>query len=217
MTLLKVCGITRAEDAAVAYVLGYNAVGFVFARSPRQVDPEKAREICSSLSPSILRVGVFTDEELGDAQRIMDYCGLDMVQLHGEMSEKEIASFGYRAIVSLRPRVPEDLRALEYCGDAFAVLIDSWDPVLEGGTGTTGDWDLASIAGRRARIILAGGLRASNVGRALAEVRPFGVDVSSGVELEPGVKDHMLMRDFARAVRGFYLSGADEEGSDVER
>ncbi len=199
MLLLKVCGITRGEDAAAACGMGYGAVGMVFTASPRRVSPETARTICSELPPSVLRVGVFAGEEPGEVRRIMDFCGLDLVQFHGGEDPGEVMRFGGRAIAALRPRSPEDLeRIAEYRG-VFAVLIDTWDPHLAGGTGRTCDWDLASRAASRSRIILAGGLNPGNVGGAVRRVRPFGVDVSSGVEASPGVKDRALMREFARA------------------
>ncbi|MEW6555579.1 MAG: phosphoribosylanthranilate isomerase [Actinomycetota bacterium] len=201
MLLLKVCGITRSEDAAAACASGFGAIGLVFAESPRRIGPERAREICSGISPSVLRIGVFAGEDGGEVRRIMDYCGLDLVQFHGGEDPGEVLRFGGRAIAALRPRSPEDLgRIADYHG-VFAVLIDTWDPLLAGGTGRTCDWGLASLAAAGGRVILAGGLTPANVGEAVRRVRPFGVDVSSGVEAAPGKKDKALMREFARAAR----------------
>jgi phosphoribosylanthranilate isomerase len=217
MLLLKVCGITRAEDAAAACEMGYGAVGLVFAESPRRVSPERAREICSSLPSSILRVGVFVGEEPAEIRRIMDHCGLDLVQFHGGEDPGEVMRFGGRAIAALRPRSPEDLeRVADYRG-VFAVLVDTWDPVLAGGTGRTCDWDLAARAALCNRVILAGGLNPANVGGAVRRVRPFGVDVSSGVESSPGRKDGVLLREFARAATGACNAGLEEEGDDEKR
>jgi phosphoribosylanthranilate isomerase len=199
LLLLKVCGITRAEDAAAACGMGFGAIGLVFAESPRRVSPECARTICSSLPSSVLRVGVFTGEEAVEIRRIADFCGLDLVQLHGCEDAGEALRFGGRAIAALRPRSPEDLERIADYRGIFAVLIDTWDPLLPGGTGKTCDWELAARAALSCRVILAGGLNPANVGGAVRLVRPFGVDVSSGVECGPGIKDDLLMHDFARA------------------
>jgi phosphoribosylanthranilate isomerase len=213
--MLKVCGITRAEDATAACRMGYGAIGLVFTESPRRVDPERARAICSALPSSVLRVGVFTGEEPGEIRRIMDRCDLDLVQLHGGEDPGEALRFGYRAIAALRPRSLEDLESIEDYRGIFAVLIDTWDAVLAGGTGRTCDWELAARAALSCRVILAGGLNPANVGEAVNRVRPFGVDVSSGVETSPGNKDQTLMREFARAATAAYRDGL-EEGSDHE-
>jgi phosphoribosylanthranilate isomerase len=213
--LLKVCGITRGEDAAAACGMGYGAIGLVFAESPRRISPDRAREICSGVSPSVLRIGVFAGEESGEVKRIMDYCRLDLVQFHGGEDPGEVLRFGGRAIAALRPRSPEDLRRIADYHGIFAVLIDTWDPLLAGGTGRTCDWGLASRAAAGNRVILAGGLTPDNVGEAVKRVRPFGVDVCSGVESAPGKKDGALMREFARAARDA-ASGVTEEGSKGE-
>jgi len=199
MAFLKACGITTSEDGLAACRAGFHAVGLVFATSPRRVSPDAARAICRRLPASVLRVGVFTDAEMEAAEEMARFCPLDLVQLHGERAPWWASRFGGRAIVSLRPREETDLEALADLREVFAVLIDTWDPAREGGTGRTGDWGLAALAAERTRVILAGGLKPSNVERAIAMVRPFGVDVSSGVESRPGVKDHALLRDFARA------------------
>jgi phosphoribosylanthranilate isomerase len=211
MLLLKVCGITRREDAAAACEMGYGAIGLVFAESPRRVSPERAREICSSLPSSILRVGVFVGEEPGEVRHIMEHCGLDLVQLHGGQDPGEVLRFGGRAIAALRPRCPEDLERIEDYRGVFAVLIDTWDPLIAGGTGRTCDWGLAARAALSCRVILAGGLNAANVGEAVRRVRPFGVDVSSGVESIPGRKDSVLMCEFALAAAGPSREGSEEE------
>ena len=109
MALVKVCGITNIEDAREAHALGYDAVGLVFAKSPRRLSPEQARSISRSLPAGILRVGVFVNEEAGEVKRLMEYCGLDLVQLHGEEDPGEVSEFGARAIKALRPRCQEDL------------------------------------------------------------------------------------------------------------
>lgn len=214
MLLLKVCGITREEDAAAACAMGYGAVGLIFTDSPRRITPERAREICSYLPSPILRVGVFAGEEETEVRCVMEYCGLDLVQLHGSEDPGEVMRFGARAIAVLRPRSPEDLERMEDYRGVFAVLLDTWDPFLAGGTGRTCDWELAARAALSSRIILAGGLGPANVGAAVRMVHPFGVDVCSGVESSPGRKDGPLMQEFARAAGDAYLAGSEEESDD---
>lgn len=201
MTWLKVCGITRSEDAIAACRLGFNAIGMVFADSPRRLSPDDARRISRCLPSSILRVGVFADNDGGDVRRLFKYCQLDIVQFHGEESPEEVTRWGARAIKALRPRGPEDLEILDLYENAFAVLIDARDPVKLGGTGKLCDWTWAGAASKRGRVVLAGGLEPANIGQAIAQVRPFGVDVSSGVESGPGIKDEHLMYGFIKEAR----------------
>ncbi|RJP31024.1 MAG: phosphoribosylanthranilate isomerase [Actinobacteria bacterium] len=201
MPLLKVCGITRVEDAVTACELGYDAVGMVFAPGPRCLSPDGARAISRALRASTLRVGVVVNLERGEVRRLVEYCALDLVQFHGEESPEDVKPFGARAIVALRPQGPEELARIEDYPGVFAVLIDAWDPAMRGGTGKTCDWSLAARAAQQTRVILAGGLNPANVRQAVEKVYPFGVDVCSGVEMEPGGKDPVLMRDFALAAR----------------
>lgn len=208
MPFIKACGITRLEDGQAACAAGFTAVGFVFAASPRRVDPDRARSISLRLPQSVLRVGVFLDQEEDEIREIAAFCSLHLVQLHGR-SLSLASRFGGKAIPSLRPRTREDLKALQEYTGAFAVILDTWDPELPGGTGRVGDWDLAAEAARKRRVILAGGLTPGNVARAVGMVRPFGVDVSSGVEIAPGIKDPSLLRDFAAAAKGA-LAGMSE-------
>lgn len=212
MALVKVCGITRIEDAREAHALGYDAIGLVFAESPRRLSPEQARSISRSLPAGILRVGVFVNEEASEVKRLMDYCDLDLVQLHGEEDSGEVSLFGARAIKALRPRCREDLALMDEYPDVFAILLDGWNPDRRGGSGTVGDWDLAARAAGSRRVILAGGLNPTNIQEAITRARPFGVDVSSGVESNPGVKEAVLMRDFISRAREA-LSPA-EQGDD---
>ncbi|MBC7253420.1 MAG: phosphoribosylanthranilate isomerase [Actinobacteria bacterium] len=195
---IKACGITRPEDGLAACAAGFTAVGFVFAPGPRQVHPDRARQIASRLPASVLRVGVFLDHDEEEVREIAAFCSLDLVQLHGP-SRDLAPRFSGKAIPSLQPRTGEDLEALEDYHGAFAVLLDTWDPKLPGGTGRVGDWGLAAEAARRSRVILAGGLNPANVTDAVSRVRPFGIDVSSGVEAAPGIKDPARLRDFAAA------------------
>lgn len=201
MTLVKACGITRIEDAETACRLGYDAIGVIFAESPRRLDPEEARSICRSVPPQVLRVGVFVNQEPGEVRGLMEYCGLDLAQFHGEEDPGTVRSFGSRAIKALRPRGRDDLEMMEEYDGVFAVLLDGWNPTSRGGSGTRCDWGLAARAAGSKRIILAGGLDPCNVGEAIEKVAPFGVDVSSGVESKPGIKDALLLRDFLREAR----------------
>ncbi len=198
---LKACGITREEDAAAAGRAGFDAVGMVFADSPRRISPERARAICAACPPRLLKVGVFVNEEAREVERLMRFCGLDLAQFHGGEDPAYVSRFGFRAIIAL-PTSPhlraEDIEAYRGC---FAVLLDSSHPRFRGGTGTLADWEAAKRFSSRHRIILAGGLTPSLAARAALAVRPFGLDVSSGVESGKGIKDHALLRAFAEASR----------------
>ena len=197
MTWLKICGITRAEDALRAAALGADAVGMVFAESPRRLEPEEACAISRALPDTVLKVGVFKnaprDEVLGAAR----LCGLDILQFHGEEEAEFCESFSlpYLKAVSLSEKIPEDYGHPR----CFALLADA--PGLQGGSGINCDWELAAAVAAGRRLILAGGLRPDNVGEALRGVRPFGVDVASGIESAPGTKDAELMRRFVQEVK----------------
>lgn len=204
MTRVKVCGITRPEDAEAADRAGADAVGLIFAPSPRRIDLRQATAIERVLSPWIVRVGVFVDAGLAAMDRAIAAARLDVLQLHGretpEFVRKVREEFGLRIVKSVRVGDGRDLVRLdEYEVDAF--LFDTYVPGRAGGTGKTFDWDLAVPWARRVRLILAGGLTPENVGEAVRRVRPYGVDVASGVEREPGVKDHTKMQRFIANVR----------------
>jgi len=214
--LIKVCGITRPEDALAAAEAGFHAVGMVFAESPRRVDPRIARKISSLLPPSVYRVGVFLGQTHAEVRGLMEYCGLDLAQIHRAEDTALPELLGERAVVALRPRRPEELEDLERYRGSYAVLIDAWHPELAGGTGIPCDWELAARAAREARVILAGGLSPDNVAEAIARVRPFGVDVSSGVESSPGVKDPLRLRRFARAAGEAFATLQEEDHRERE-
>jgi len=204
MTRVKVCGITRPEDAEAADRAGADAVGLIFAPSPRRIDLRQATAIERVLSPWIVRVGVFVDAGLAAMDRAIAAARLDVLQLHGsetpEFVRKVREEFGLRIVKSVRVGDGLDLVRLdEYEVDAF--LFDTYVPGRAGGTGKTFDWDLAVPWARSVRLILAGGLTPENVGEAVRRVRPYGVDVVSGVEREPGVKDHTKMQRFIANVR----------------
>lgn len=198
---VKICGITRGEDARAAAAEGVDALGFVFARSPRRITPEKAREIIDSLPAFVSTVGVFVDEDPERVRDILDFCGLDYAQFHGDEGPEICNRFGRRAIKAVRVESRDSLEGLgEYLVAAF--LLDSHADEARGGTGKAFDWGLAPAAPSfGAPVILAGGLTVENVAAAVAAVKPYAVDVSSGVESAPGEKDPALVREFIRRVK----------------
>ena len=201
-TRVKICGITRLEDARLAAELGAAALGFNFYRpSPRYIEPGAARGIIAQLPPLVVAVGVFADETDGEhVAALAREAGVSAVQLHGPRFPEQGGTLeGYRIIraVAVRPgKGAIDLSGLP----ASAFLLDAFDPELLGGTGKTFDWSQAREAKRFGRIILAGGLTPENVGRAIREVHPYAMDVASGVESVPGKKDPAKLRAFFAAV-----------------
>jgi phosphoribosylanthranilate isomerase len=199
-TWIKMCGMTRASDLAAAVDAGVDAVGFVFAESPRRVTADAARRLVLGLPPHVLRVGVFVDENPAEIARVVAAAELDRVQLHGFEDPMVRELVGTRVLKAFRARDAHVLDEISTWG-ADAFLLDAWSPQAAGGSGTTFDWSLAKRAGEFGRMILAGGLTPANVGRAIAQAHPFGVDVSSGIEAAPGVKDPAKIRAFVDAVR----------------
>jgi phosphoribosylanthranilate isomerase len=201
-TRVKICGITRLEDACLAVQLGAAALGFNFYRpSPRFIEPADARAIIAQLPPFVMSVGVFADE--GDADRVAglaNEAGANSVQLHGpKVPALDGALAKYRVIRAVA--VGADSSVLDWSSiHAAAFLLDAFDPDLRGGTGKTFDWQIAREAKKYAPVILAGGLTPENVGRAIREVRPYAVDVASGVESVPGKKDPAKLKAFFKAV-----------------
>ncbi len=201
MTRVKICGITSSDDAAVAVDAGAHAVGFVFVPgTPRHVGAEAAERIVAGLPPFVAPIGVFVDQTLDEVLEIAARCRLQAVQLHGDEPEAYSRRIPLPVIKAIRVRNRESLQPIaRYPAHAF--LLDSYVEGKVGGTGTAAPWDLASDAARRARIILSGGLRPENVEAAIRLVRPYAVDVSSGVEVRPGEKDPQKVREFVAAVR----------------
>ncbi|MBI4319431.1 MAG: phosphoribosylanthranilate isomerase [Chloroflexi bacterium] len=200
MVRVKVCGITRVEDGLAAIDAGADALGFVFAKSPRRLAPESAAEIIAKLPPLVTKVGVFVDSELDEVRSIMSLCSLDIAQLHGNESPEFCQALFPRAIKAFRIRGPSSLEKMEGY-NLRAYLLDAFNPAIVGGTGETFDWELAKEARRYGMVILAGGLTPANVRRAVEAVDPFGVDVSTGVESAPGKKDPQLVRAFIKAAK----------------
>jgi len=201
MVRVKICGITNPEDALIAVEAGADALGFVFFRgSPRYISPDSAAAIIRLLPPFVQTVGLFVNEEAATVNEIADQCGLDLVQLHGKESPDYCADIHRRIIKAFRVK---DLSSLDDMSNyhVAACLLDAWSPAAHGGTGTTFNWEIAARAAASHRIILAGGLTPDNVAGAVATVRPYAVDVSSGVESAPGVKNGGLVRAFIGATR----------------
>ncbi|MFB3896003.1 MAG: phosphoribosylanthranilate isomerase [bacterium] len=202
MTKIKICGITNLEDAQKAVELGVDAVGFIFSKSPRRIDAEIATEIIKVLPPFITTVGVFVNESMDVVKHIASVCRLNVLQFHGEELPEFCSQFGRKIIKSFRVKNPDDLSMLPgYKGIVSAYLLDSRVKGKRGGTGEVFDWELAKIALPYGRVILAGGLTAENVGEAIKSVKPYAVDVSSGVESAPGKKDFEKMKKFVEAVK----------------
>ncbi len=174
-------------------------LGFVFAQSPRQVTLEKAHEIIQGLPPSVQTVGVFVNEDVDSVKRIRDFCGLDYVQLHGDETEQDVADLGTNVIKGLRVGSGRGIELQTYQG--ATLLLDTYSPDLAGGTGEPFDWRLAVEPARMRPVILAGGLTPENVAEAVELVRPLAVDVSSGVEREPGRKDREKIERFIRRAK----------------
>jgi phosphoribosylanthranilate isomerase len=201
-TRIKICGITRVEDALAACAAGADALGFVFhPPSPRHVAPDTARQIVAALPPFVCAVGLFVDREADEIERTLEHVPLDMLQFHGDEAPEACARFGRPYLKAVRMRPEVDL--LEYArrfGDARGLLLDAFVSGTHGGTGTRFDWGLVP-ANLPMPIVLSGGLTPENVAEAVQALRPWAVDVSSGVEADKGIKDAQRMRDFIAGVR----------------
>ena len=192
---MKICGVTRASDAQLAAALGASAIGFIFwPQSPRFVEPDVAREIVAGLPPGVVPVGVFVDQPASQVRDIATRVGLGAVQLHGHESVEYAAALREPVIKAVSVREGFTAAALDVIPAAMTVLLDAHDPVTRGGTGRTIDWTLATAAAARRPLMLSGGLNPDNVRDAVRAVRPYGIDLSSGVESSPGVKDHDRLR-----------------------
>ena len=203
MVRVKICGITSIRDAAMAVEVGTDAIGFIFASSPRQVSLEKARDIVDSLPPFVQTAGVFVDEDVTTIRHIVDFCGLDMIQLHGNESPEFCRKLMPRSIKAFRLEDSASLLPMKlYKGKVRALLFDTYEKEIKGGTGKTFDWNLA-VKGKDLGlpVILSGGLVPSNIQKAISIVRPFAVDVNSGVEEFPGIKNPGLMKKMMEGIR----------------
>ena len=215
-TRVKICGLTNLDDARCAAAAGAGFLGFIFhPQSPRYVAPERVafitRAVRSEFGPQTPRfVGVFVNESVERVRSVLDAAGLDLAQLHGDEPPDTVRHLQPHAFKAIRPQSRDDAQAsaAAYCDIVAAderlpqLLLDAYHPERYGGTGLQTDWDLARAIAPTCRLLLAGGLAPENVADAVAEVRPWGVDVSSGVEREKGVKDHSRVWAFVQAARG---------------
>jgi phosphoribosylanthranilate isomerase len=203
MTLVKICGITNAGDARAASDAGADAVGLIFAESPRRVGVEEARRISKALPENIIRVGVFVDEEPAEVSRISREVGLDLAQLHGEETPETVTAVregGIKVMKALRIRDTTSLEALDaYEADLF--LLDTFSERVRGGTGERFDWEVAKSVRGRDNIVVSGGLGPENVREAVEFFEPYGVDASSSLEDGPGIKNGERVRRFVLAAR----------------
>jgi len=194
---VKICGITNIDDALAAVDFGVDALGFVFFKgSPRYLSYDKAVSIIKNLPSFITTVGVFVNERPDQIERVINLTGIDVIQLHGD-EPPEMCKTSRRIIKAIRVRSLENLEPLKtYREKVSAFLLDTFTLSAFGGTGQKFNWDIALEAKQFGRIILAGGLTPENIEEAIRHVRPYGVDVSSGVESEKGKKDHKKMKLF---------------------
>ncbi len=200
MTFIKVCGITRAEDAQRAVAHGATALGFIFwPKSPRCIDASAAAEIIRALPPSVTTVGVFVNQPPGEIARISAQARVSMLQLHGEEAPGHADAAGL-PVMKATSLAAADATLRTWPGDTL-ILLDAHDPARRGGTGATIDWKEAAAIAARRHVVLAGGLTPENVRDAIAAVHPYGIDVSSGVEEAPGVKSLDKMKRFLENVR----------------
>jgi phosphoribosylanthranilate isomerase len=209
---VKICGLTNEADVWAAVAAGADYLGFNFhAGSPRVVTAERCARLVAAAKaagPAVKTVGVFVEQTAEEAARLLDACGLDLAHLHGGHGLEQFEALGGRAFAAVRPRPGEavDFARLARLGPGEpAFLMDAFVPGAFGGTGVTGDWGRAAEAARQYPIFLAGGLTPENVEAAIAAVRPWGVDVASGVERTPGVKD-------GEKVRGFVIRAREHVG-----
>jgi phosphoribosylanthranilate isomerase len=201
-TRVKICGITNLADAQAAVAAGADALGFNFYDgSPRHITLKTAADISKQLPPFVMRAGVFVNADEDLVTRAIAECNLSLLQFHGEEPPEFCTQFGLMSMKAFRIRDAESLKELpKYSTDAY--LLDAYSPEARGGTGEKFNWDLAAEAQRFGKpVFLAGGLTPENVADAVRRVRPFGVDVASGVEISPGKKDHAKIRAFIAAVR----------------
>ncbi len=210
-TRVKICGITRIEDALAASYYGADAIGLVFyEKSPRYIAPEKARALVECLPSYVTIVGLFVNHPLSQVQSISQCVGLDLLQFHGDESVVECESAGQAYMKAIRVKDQQAVSfAINEYQSARSLLVDSYQEGSFGGTGKSFNWDLlpkksmidnAGFRQKEKKIVLAGGLSAANVEQAIEVVQPWAVDVSSGVEVSPGIKDELLIKKFMEGV-----------------
>ncbi len=198
---VKICGVTRPEDAVAAADAGADAIGLNFyPLSPRFLTNERAKEISRATPEGLLKFGVFVNESADFLKKTFEECELDYLQLHGQEEPEFVKGLMLPVLKSFAVHDEQVLVAIrEYGLEWF--LMDTWSKVLPGGSGLSFNWEIARRAGALGRVVLSGGLRPDNVAKAIAACSPYGVDVATGVESEPGVKDKELVRSFVQEVR----------------
>lgn len=201
--LIKMCGMTREDDAVKAVTLGANAIGLLFYdKSPRFVSRASAAAIARAVPPEILKVGLFVDADAEFVRAVLDEVALDILQFHGNESPAYCNSFGLPFWKTVRPKSADSLPdEIAVYPDAAGILLDTWHPTKAGGTGETFDWGVLDNLVIDQHLILAGGLNPGNIREAINRVRPWAVDVCSGVEASPGIKSGELMQQFIEEVR----------------
>ena len=191
MVQVKICGLTNQEDALCAAKLGAAALGFIFySPSPRNIDPEHARKIISALPAELVKVGVFVNQSVAEVKRITEYCCLDMIQLHGDETSEYCRQFPAAQIIKAVELKNETDLVYVSSYDVAAILVDSRYDGLYGGTGMKANWELACRIRDKKPLVLSGGLNEKNIAEAIQTVSPAALDINSGVESEPGKKDH---------------------------
>jgi phosphoribosylanthranilate isomerase len=203
VTRIKICGMTNHADAECAASHGADAIGFIFASSPRQVEPPAARAILAEVGPFVTGVGVFVNAELAAVREALSVSGCSVAQLHGDEDAGFVRALApYAAVKVFRVRDALSIESVLPYQPARAIHLDTYLPGIPGGTGERFDWSTAGdLVQRGWRVIVAGGLTPDNVYDLVTTIRPYGVDVSTGVESAPGRKDHRKIQDFIAAVR----------------
>jgi phosphoribosylanthranilate isomerase len=204
VTQIKICGITNVQDASFVATCGADAIGFIFyPKSPRYVAPEMVKTIIEILPTEIAKVGVFVNHDVAAVKEIIDFCGLDMVQLHGDETPAYCSQFPRSLVIKgLAPRTEDDLKKMK-AYPVKAILVDAYDQKRYGGTGEQSDWILAAKVKTAHPLILAGGLSMTNIQEAIEHASPHAVDINSGAELSPGKKDHHKVKAIIELVHQF--------------
>ncbi len=201
MTKAKICGLTNYGDARLAVELGADFLGFIFAKSPRQLISKKAVGIIDRLPSDVKKVGVFANQDIDEVKRISREVDLDYLQLHGNESPEYCKKIELPVIKAFRVKDESSLEKVKKYKDVDKYLFDTYHPDKLGGVGETFNWELARKDKSCGQIIIAGGLDETNVQEAIKIIKPYGVDVSSGIEVKPGVKDQKKLKEFVKAVK----------------
>lgn len=203
MVKVKICGITRLKDANIAIENGVDALGFIFYnKSKRYIEPQKAKEIIKNIPPFVSKVGVFVNENINDIKRVARELKLDILQLHGEESVEYLKELEkeFTVIKAFRIKDKSELEKIKKYNIKW-FLLDAYSAKEYGGTGEEFNWEIAKKAKSYGRVILAGGLKKDNIKLAIDEVNPYGVDISSGVELDKGIKDKDKIVEIMKVIR----------------